>query len=242
MNITKRWRKFLACGCSHGELADPAALDAVLRFRDAYKPDFVAHLGDAIDCTAFRAGAKGNKDEAAPVSPDFEAGLAFLKWLRPNVFLLGNHEDRLVQLSKHYNAIVSGYAAELMCHIFDQCKRTKTKIVDYSYGAHFMLGNYKLIHGTIYTENAARDHAELHGNVIHAHSHRAQMATGRRSDAPVGIAVGCLMDPAKAGYAKARKSTYAWSQGFAWGEFTDRQAVVWLHVQPQGLKQWILPA
>lgn len=197
VHVVKKWRKFFGVGCSHGEMSCPKALAAVLRFKQEFKPDFTFHLGDAIDCTAFRSGAKGTKDEAAEVPPDVFAGLDFLEKLRPNVFLFGNHEDRLVNLSTHFNAIVSGYAGCILNEIKARMAKQKTAVVGYGYGDHYKLGNFKLIHGTVYTENAARDHAELHGCVIHAHSHRAQMATGRRTDAPVGIAVGCLMDPLK---------------------------------------------
>lgn len=242
MNIGKRWRKFLAVGCSHGQMADPKALAAVLKFKEVFKPDFTAHLGDAFDTTAFRSGAKGTKDEVEPIDPDIASGLDFIEKLRPNLFMFGNHEDRLTSLSSHPNAIIACCASKIVHEIKTVCAKLKCAVVDYSYRQVFTLGNYKMMHGTIYTEHAARDHAELHGNVIHAHCHRAMMATGRRSDAPVGVSVGCLMDPAKASYAKNRKSTYAWSQGFAWGEYTDARTVVWLHVQPQGLAEWRLPS
>ena len=241
MNIGRKWRKFLAVGCSHGFMADPTALSAVLRFKEVFKPHFTAHLGDAFDTTAFRSGAKGTKDEAEPIDPDVASGLDFLEKLRPNLFLFGNHEDRLTSLSSHPNAIVACCASKIVHEIKQSCAKMKCAVLDYNYRQSYTLGNYKLMHGTIYTENAARDHAELHGNVIHAHSHRAQMATGRRSDAPTGIAVGCLMDPAKAKYAKSRKSTYAWSNGFVFGFYTDTLLQPWLHVQPQGLSEWRLP-
>lgn len=241
MNITKRWKRFLACGCSHGELADPKALAAVLRFKAEWKPEFTAHLGDAIDCTAFRSGAKGGKDEAAAVPPDVFAGIEFLESLRPQVYLFGNHEDRLVNLSTHFNAIVAGYASCILDEIRASSKKIKCQIVPYDYKSFYQLGSFKLIHGTIYTENAARDHAEVWGNVIHAHNHRASMQTGRRTDNPIGVSVGALMDVRKAGYAKNRKSTYAWSAGFAFGEYTERQTVVWLHQQPQDATEWRLP-
>lgn len=241
MNVVKKWKRFLALGCSHGQMADPDALKAILKFKESWKPDFTAHLGDAIDTAAFRAGAKGSKDEAEPVDPDVFAGLDFLRKLRLNLYLLGNHEDRLTNLSTHHNAIVACLASKILAEINDECKKMKTLILPYDYRQCYRLANYSLMHGTIFTENAARDHAEVHGNVIHAHNHRAMMATGRRSDAPVGIAVGCLIDPSKAGYAKNRKSTYAWSQGFVWGEYSDATLVPWLHVQPQGVKEWRLP-
>lgn len=63
MNIGRKWKKFLVVGCSHGQMADPKALAAVLKFKESFKPHFTAHLGDAFDTTAFRAGAKGTRDE-----------------------------------------------------------------------------------------------------------------------------------------------------------------------------------
>ena len=53
MTPTKRWKKLLALGCSHGVYADPSAVASVLNFRDSFKPEITIHLGDAIDCTAF---------------------------------------------------------------------------------------------------------------------------------------------------------------------------------------------
>ena len=243
MNITRRWRKFMALGCSHGALACPKALAAILKFKQSFKPDLTAHLGDAFDTTAFRSGARGTKDEAEPIDPDIASGLDFLEKLEPTVFLFGNHEDRLTSLASHPNAIVACCASKIVHEIKQACERMKCEVLEYNYRQAYQLGSFRLMHGTVYTEHAARDHAELHGNVIHAHCHRAMMATGRRSDAPVGVSVGCLMDPAKAGYAKNRKSTYAWSQGFAWGEYVDGgKTQVWLHVQPQGLSEWRLPS
>lgn len=52
MNITKKWKKALVVGCSHGVHADPAAIEAVLAFRESYEPHTVVHLGDFVDTTA----------------------------------------------------------------------------------------------------------------------------------------------------------------------------------------------
>jgi predicted phosphodiesterase len=62
---------------------DPKARDAVLKFREAYKPKHTIHLGDFIDTKALRVGAAGTQDESEPIRPDMESGLEFLTNLRP---------------------------------------------------------------------------------------------------------------------------------------------------------------
>jgi len=239
--IVHTWRKFLALGCSHGYLSDPVALKAILDFKSAYKPDTVLHLGDAIDTTAFRSGAKGSADESSPVEPDLEAGLNFIRELAPHYYLCGNHEDRLWNLQFSPNALVSELAIRVIADIETTCDSLHCQLIPWHYKQHIKLGNYSFMHGTIFSENCARDMAEVWGNCIFAHAHRAGMAKGRRVDNPTGICVGHLMQPTLAHYAKARKSTYAWSQGFAWGEYSDTRTVAWLHEQPQNQAEWILP-
>ncbi len=63
MNIVRKWKKFFAVGCSHGHLADQSALATALKFKSAWKPDTVMHLGDFMDLAALRSGAKGTPDE-----------------------------------------------------------------------------------------------------------------------------------------------------------------------------------
>lgn len=231
----------MAVGCSHGNLINSAAEDAVLKFRDSYKPHFVAHLGDAIDTAAFRSGARGTTDESEPVAPDVDAGLDFLRKLRPHVFLAGNHEDRLWKLRSHHNAIIAGYAQSLVSGIEGACKRMHCKVIPYEYDQEYPLGNYLLMHGWYYSEHAARDHAEAFGNVIFAHTHRIAIARGRRRDSATAINAGCLIDVKHAGYAKARRATRAWANGFAFGEYCDGRLVVWLHEQPKNCDDWRLP-
>ena len=115
--IVRRWRRLLAVGCSHGNHADDTAIAAVLRFRDAWKPHHVVHLGDFVDMTAFRAGARGNNDESEPLAPDVDGGLDFLAALRPTLILCGNHEARLWRWAQHHNAIVAECAAHIIQRI-----------------------------------------------------------------------------------------------------------------------------
>ena len=132
MNVVRKWKRILAVGCSHGLHADPKALAAVLKFRDSYKPAHVVHLGDFIDTTAFRSGAKGSSDESEPVQPDVDGGLDFLEKLRPTLTLAGNHEARLWRLAKSPNAIIAHCATTVIGEIHDTCKSLKSEFVGYT--------------------------------------------------------------------------------------------------------------
>ena len=148
----------MAVGCSHGDLIDHNASAAVLAFKDKYKPHTTVHLGDFLDTAAFRSGAKGTEDESRDIAPDFNAGLTFIKKLRPQIILNGNHEARLWRLADHHNAIVSECAQGLIERIRTAAAICKAEYVeDWSIRAYRTLGNYKLMHGYMYGENACRD-------------------------------------------------------------------------------------
>lgn len=243
MNVTRKWKRVLAVGCSHGELALPGALKAVLRMRDEWKPSVVIHLGDAFDTTAFRAGALGGGDDiATSIHDDLCHGGNFLRELRPSVFCLGNHENRLVKLAGHYNEIVACAAQTTLDNILaalpEKCVRIPYTV--HEAGWH-RLGGYLWGHGHLYGENYLRDSAETWGNCVVAHAHRAGMAKGRRLDNPTAYGVGTLCDVPAMGYASGRRSTLAWSHGLVWGEVCDDSASLHLHEWQRGEKVWRLP-
>ena len=244
-NITKHWKRFLAVGCSHGNHINPIAEAAVLKFRESFKPHTIAHLGDFCDTAALRRGATGSSDESEPIGPDIEAGLAFLRKLRPTIVLVGNHEIRAYHLQSHKNAIVSDCAMNIVSRFQKQMKALKAEYVEgWSIRDFRMIGNYKIMHGYIFNENACRDHAEAEGNIIFAHTHRAGMAKGRRSDNPTGISVGTLSTIANHDYASARRATHAWSGGLCYGEYCDGErarTVPVIYEQPQTETEWRLP-
>jgi len=242
MNITRKWKKVFAVGCSHGMHADRKALAAVLKFRETFKPDTCIHLGDFCDTTAFRSGAKGCADESEPIQPDVDGGLEFLEKLRPTLVFAGNHEDRLWRLQHSPSAIVSHCAHGVIQEIEKTCRKLKAELLPWTgIEQGKIIGGYRYMHGVFFNEQATRDHAEAYGNVVHAHAHRASVAKGRRNDNPTGFCVGTLTKSGSMEYAKARRATMAWSQGFVWGEYTDTQSVLWLHEQPNHMAEWRLP-
>jgi len=242
MNITHKWKRFVAIGCSHGHLIDPWARDAILSFCERWKPVTRFHLGDAYDLTAFRAGAGGGPDSGKDLNPDLQDGTAFLEHYRPTTLMCGNHERRLWAYCDHPNALISCLAGKLRQSLFEVCRKMKTDLVEYrGLWEWRMLGDYKLGHGYIYNENACRDHAEAHGNCIFAHTHRAGMMAGRRDDEPLGLCVGTLADIPNVDYANQRRATLGWRQGFVWGEYTDKVLQPFLFIKPKEARTWRLP-
>jgi hypothetical protein len=230
ITATRQWKKFLVCGCSHGKLADRTALDAVLKFKDGFKPSKTIHLGDAFDTAAFRSGAKGGADEVESVEDDMMAGCSFIDKLRPDLFFIGNHEYRWYKDAKRPNALISHAATKTIRELRDFMAEIGCEFVeDYHWDAWRMLGSYKVGHGISFNENAVRDHAERAGNCIIAHLHRQEVAHGRRLDHPTCVSVGYLGDPNKFGYADLWPGKMKWNAGWLYGEYTEGETKWQLH-------------
>jgi len=245
MNITRSWKRIMAVGCSHGPFIDPVAKEAVVRFRKNWirpgKGDKVRHLGDFTDLSALMTKARNNGD-GDPIKPDIDAGLSFLEELKVTDIDEGNHEARLRHLLNSKNEILAWASNELLNAIEAKARKLRATYVPYNgVFQRTRIGNFDWMHGTMYGEQATRDHAEAYGNVVHAHTHRAALAKGRRSDNPTGFCVGTLTRMGAMEYANTRRATLSWSQGFVWGEYCDDLCVLWLHEQPSTSTEWRLP-
>lgn len=221
------WKRGLAVSCSHGQYADPASLNEVIRFKKAWNPHVTLHLGDALDFTAFRAGAKGTKDEAAKIELDFAAGTRFLERLEPTHFFMGNHEDRITKLLDHPNAITSYAASKVMGEISDLCRKMHARVVPYDNEEGWVkFGDTRFGHGFMFNEMGIRDHAEAYGKCVIGHLHTPGMAHGRTLDPSVCYCVGWLGRNQMASYAKTNKSRHKWNNGYVWFEYNDQATVI----------------
>lgn len=229
---TKGWVKYLAVSCTHGAEADPRALDAMLRLREAWQPQLVLHLGDAIDARCLRAGARKDSDStdhAADLSDDLMQGLAFLKELKPNVFLLGNHEARLTELALSPNAVLSYAAGNVMGRITDEMAKMKCQVIPYV-GVHpkgiFLLGDTGFTHGSVFNISAARDVAEMSGrSIVMGHTHRVAMESARTHAKAIGYNIGCGIK-LDIGYSSNRRQTLGWRHAAAYGHFNGTSCTV----------------
>jgi len=247
--IVSKWTKVLALGCSHGRHICPQAKAAVLLFKNRFKPDITIHLGDAIDTAAFRSGARGiDADSAEPVAPDIDGGMMFLRELKADTYLFGNHEARLTALSNSPNAVIAYASSRALFHIEEACQKIKTRIIPYD-GIYqkMMIGDVLFTHGTFYNEMAARDMAEAYGSkVVFAHTHRAMQAPGRTMKPSQGYCVGTLTRKREMTYASFRRATMGWGMGLVAAEIREGKnpaSQVWLFTGPSEGEDhgWRLP-
>lgn len=228
MNITRKWKRFLLCSCSHGHLADPAATKALLDFKRKWKPALTWHLGDAFDLAALRSGAKGTADEADSIVSDFGAGIDFLKALEPQKFFYGNHEDRLPHLAESPNAVVSYACSQIMGEIQDVCAELKAEVISYDIEDGWRpFGDALAGHGFMYSTHALAQHAQTFGKCFIGHLHYVGQMGGMRPGAPVAYCVGTLSKIKAMAYARRRPAVLRWSQGWYWGEYCANECVAW---------------
>ena len=221
---TKSRKRFLAVGCSHGQMMDRSAAKALLKFRDEFKPHKVIHLGDWCDTAAWRSGAKASADEVADVALDIESGLTFLEQLEPTLVFNGNHEHRIWEAAGKPNAIVRQAAITTIQGIeqFIQGQLKAEYVQDYVLDKSWRrLGNYLVGHGFFYNTHATLKHAEKMGNCIFAHLHRQEVVRGSRGDSPTGVCVGYLGQRDKFKYADRWDSRLRWNAGWCYGEYSD---------------------
>jgi hypothetical protein len=242
MTPVKKWKKWMAVSCSHGDCVDPEAREQVLKFRDRFKPDTILHLGDFIDMAAARSGAMSDpnaKDRAASVAEDLAAGVDFLQELRPNHILYGNHEARLFGLAGGPNALASHAATLVIQEIERTAKALKARLYPYNIRSYVEIGGTKFLHGYMFNVQAIRDHAETYGRCVIGHLHRVGQERARTLDGVSGYCVGMLarfdME-----YAMTRRATLAWSQGFAYGHYTDHHMTINLCERTKE-NPWVLP-
>lgn len=243
----------MAWSCSHARYCDKEAFEAMLKFKQHWKPQYVACLGDFTDMTAFMLSSRGVSAEHEPVEPDIDTGLMHLAQMQPTDVLLGNHEDRIYKIRNDpgSNAIVAYAANKAVEHIEAACKKMKARI--HPYDGVFQLvkveqSDIGLSHGTIYNEMAARDMAEIYCNgssvrkIIFGHTHKVSIQSSRTLASSVGYNIGCMTKRNALEYAKTRRSTLAWTQAFCWFEYCNTLGISSVHITSRSPgEQWRLP-
>lgn len=235
-NIVQRWRRVMAVGCSHGDLADRRICQQVLQFRKDFAPEVRFHLGDIVDTAAFRSGAKGTPDEGRDPAADHRFGVEFLKQLEPTHIAWGNHDVRLLDLSRSPSGIVAYAASTLWNALVQTASDLHAQTVPYDFErGWFDVGGTFWGHGYWYNMLATRDYAEYLGApVVIAHLHRPEMMHGRTRRWAPAYCVGTLADIPMMEYARRRRATALWGHGCVFGEISDKESVLWLAASEHG--------
>ena len=233
----------MAVGCSHGHLADEDACNAVLEFKDRWKPDTVIHLGDFIDLSPLMGNGRHADEDATSIAADFIQGVQFLTKLEADVVFAGNHEDRIFKLQSHSNSIVSYAADQAALSLKNAVRILHADFIPYDIEEGWkMIGDTMFGHGYMCNEAALRDHAELVGKCCIAHLHKPGIARGRRIGGATGYCVGTLANIPAMAYAKTRKARTQWNHGFVYGEYCEgRNAETILWLVEKGRNGWRMP-
>ncbi len=240
--------RFVFASDSHGDQADPEALDALFAFcKDYLRPgDIRIAGGDHFDLRSLRRGVGNDAESAESLRDDIEAGFDFLEKFRPDVYLMGNHEHRLNSIiTSTGNAIFRDYCQDTLDAIHRQARRCGAKkILPYNAGEKgvYRLGPVAMIHGYAHSVNATAaqglHYADRGGALIHGHTHNLAQVNLTKEGGGAAFSAGCLClkNPS---YASTRLATARWGSGFAAGWVDGKDWKIWLVHKLGEDRRWI---
>lgn len=213
-------KRFMAVADNHGDMADTRTVDAVLRFKDEFKPDIRVHLGDNWDFRNIRSGASED-EKCASLQEDWEAGEEFLEEYFDGKgekhFLLGNHDTRMWNIARSASGLVRDYAEDGIRRIKGRCKKLGVKLYPYDAALGiYQMGKLAMIHGYHAGTNAARSHANVYGNCIFGHVHTQECAPVPSIEPAEARSIGCLCKR-DMHYINAQTGKLKWANGWAYG-------------------------
>jgi hypothetical protein len=237
--------RFVFASDSHGDMADPEALDALWEFCKDYKPTVRVAGGDHFDLRSVRRGVgHGDAESGESLRDDLDAGKDFFRRFKPTVYLWGNHEHRLdMMISSSSDANKRDYCQILKDEINTAARAAGCKLI-LPYHADkgvYRLGPVAMIHGYAHGENATVKqglHYAIHGGaLIHGHTHNLSSIALTQHGSGNAFSAGCLCQKEAMGYASHRLATARWGSGFVAGWVHGRNYKAWL-VHKVG-NQWV---
>lgn len=214
----------------HGIEQDRASVKIFKASVDALKPKLKIFGGDLWNFAALRRGADED-EKSIRLKEDFDAGIEFLDWYSPDVFLLGNHDQRLWDAVKRERVRKSGWLAELADQYIDLftkfAKAKGIRVLPYNktqgvYRTNGVAFSHGFGSGATITTNMAN----AYGDVVFGHAHKFSVDTVMKGRTPrTGYGVGSLarkdMDYVRADLAALRQEN-----GFAYGILGGKQNVI----------------
>lgn len=235
------WERFIVASDVHGDKQDPAACAVFFDFLKTWRPQIRVFAGDLWDFRPLRKKASA-EEQRESMAADYEKGLDFLKGFQPNVFLRGNHDERLWELAESNNGILSDFASEKVLKIKQVCERMGCQILPYNKREGVVrIGHLKILHGFASGVYASRQHALVYGSCLFGHTHAVDEHAIPGLERRVARNIGCLcqldMD-----YNARHMGTLKQAHGFAYGITNPRTGdyFVWQAEQIGGA--WAMPS
>lgn len=186
------WTTFVFASDLHGDKQDPAAVKALLKFCDLWRPKLRVFGGDLWDFRPLRRAAC-EEEKRESMARDYADGMQFLRDYRPGVFLRGNHCERLWDLAQSDKGVISDFARKATQEIEDEVGKLHCRMLPYNKrDGVFRLGHLKMLHGYAVGIGAARKHALTYGSCLLGHTHSIDHVTLERQEKTMARIVGCL--------------------------------------------------
>ena len=217
-------RRFVVCSDNHGDMADATATEALFAFIADYKPVIRIHAGDNWDFRQLRRGVSDD-EKAASLQDDWDCGARFLerffKGGTTNIFLRGNHDERLWDFRESATGLLRDYAADGIKRVEGMMKRLGAKMLPYDAELGiYELGKLTVLHGYHCGVGAARQHANIYGNSIFGHVHTIESAPVASREPAEARSIGCLCRRDMS-YINRKTAKLRWAQGWAYGVLFD---------------------
>ena len=236
-----RWKTFCFGSDSHGDMVDPKASKAFLKFVKDWQPDVRIAGGDHFDMRPLRRKADEHEKRES-LRSDIEAGTLFLKQYEPHHLLLGNHEMRLYYILDKAQGVMLDWAQDAVAEFEKLTRSLKCKVKAYDkYEGVLQIGNLKFVHGFHQGVFAARQAALAYGNVVMGHCHQISQHTIPAWPTPqTGYIAGCLCQ-LRMPYNSTQVGTLSHRHGWIFGAINERTGnfKVWTAEEVDGV--WLVP-
>ena len=208
------------CSDLHGDMQDPESVRAILNFVAEFKPEIRVIAGDLWDFRQLRKGAS-DEEKLASLEDDWSAGISFADRFfaggKENVFLRGNHDERLWNLRESATGLTRDYAAEGIRRVEAACRRWKAKMLPYDSALGiYKIGSLTVIHGYHAGQQAASTHARIYGNAIFGHVHTIEACAVPSLEPAEARSIGCMCRRDMP-YINSKTGKLRWGHGFAYG-------------------------
>lgn len=234
-------RKFIASFDLHGDMADKEAVKKLFEFTKFFKPDLRIFGGDLFDFRSLRRKA-GNAEKAESLADDVAIGTEFLKDWKPNVWLRGNHCERLWDLAENNaeDGLKRDAAQKGVQDLEELCKRQGTILYPYDKrkGVH-REGRLIFLHGYCHGAYGLRKSLQSYGeSLVMGHCHTVQQVTVEGLTPKQGWIAGCLcrLDYE---YNRAIISSLAQENGFVYGLLLSNGGFI-VHQARKVSGEWIV--
>ena len=211
-------RRFVFATDLHGDRQNEAVVKVLHQVTKEFKPDIRIFGGDLFDFRPLRRGASA-EEQCESMQTDWNAGVEFLHAWKPTHLLMGNHDDRLFELSENSSAgIKADYARKLCGELENNLRKLRCEWRPYHkrHGV-FSFGRLNFLHGFHHGVYAARQHSSIYGSCVFGHVHAFDVHTfGTFNERKAAYACGGLLEVDQE-YNKRNTSSLRHENGFYLG-------------------------